>query len=765
MHVWYALLARELVMFAFLLLVGLGPVAFLPPRVDRASRLALAPAFGLSVSMCVLVTSVWRVPVHRTAWLLPLLAAASVTVAVWRAKHAAPDAAERTPWRIGASAVVQLVLVAVVVMGSLSLPLVRRDSVGPVGYGVADAGGYVLEQDGMEAESIYAAERQHPPWRDMTIEEWSAYAGSFQEIGFDPVSADVDVLLGLGATQTYSSFVIAVLLVGAFGAFAAVRIATRARSWPAPFAGALFGGSFFIQLFMDGSEGALTGLALVLPLLLAGYLALRDRRAVNLILFALLAAGLQTAYPLFVPPLVLGGAFVLAVVAVRHLRRGIGATELARGGGSVAGVLVLAAALSPVAFERNVRYWRAILNGTYMITKLGLPQYELPIGVLPGWLAQSRSFYYLPTLESLTAQQTLNSIFIPLVLIAAILYGLWRHRATAIVIPVAAAAGLLAYYTMEHDQCSYCVQRNLLVVEPLTAAGIGVALAALLAARGRTLRLLAGAIAIVTLVAVGDRALDTNRLEADAAYVFDRQTRQALAAVPRHAAGTLELEGFGQGPKAQMEEPLVYSAAREILGRPPSISAESDDNLGLQYLGGPRPAGVEFDPGYRYVLTRLAGINTARRTIARYGAIALQERVQSLDALVTSGVDVALARNEPMGLAWVQGVPVTVWVTGATLKERVWVQLDFQITTPGAVNVGQAADVPTKARRTGSHLVVCLEAPNEGPIRRVAVPLGFTPIPQPPAPGEYGIPDPPRGLRLAAVYALDRPCDMSAFES
>ncbi|MGO9322609.1 MAG: hypothetical protein ACLQBY_17660 [Solirubrobacteraceae bacterium] len=765
MHVWYALLARELVMFAFLLLVGVGPVAFLPPRVDRASRLALAPAFGLAVSMCVLVTSVWRLPVHRTAWLLPLLAAASVTVAVWRAKRAAPETAERAPWRIGASAVVQLLLVAVVVMGSLSLPLVRRDSVGPVGYGVADAGGYVLEQDGMEAESIYAAERQHPPWRDLTIEDWHAYASGFVQIGYDTVSADVDVLLGLGATQTYSSFVIALLLVGAFGAFAVVRVATRARSWPAPFAGALFGGSFFIQLFMDGSEGALTGLALVLPLLLVGYFALRDRRAANLILFALLAAGLHTAYPLFVPPLALGGAFVLGLLGLRSLRRGAGADQLARAAGSLTGVLVLAAALSPVAFERNVRYWHGILDGSYKISMFDLPQYELPIGVLPGWLAQSRSFYDLPSLESLTAQQTLNSIFVPLLLIAAILYGLWRYRAAAIAIPVAAAAGLLAYYTMAHDQCSYCVQRNLLVVEPLTAAGIGVALAALLAARGRTLRLMAGAIAIVTVVAVGDKALDTDRLVADAAYIFDRQTREALSAVPRPAAGTLELEGFGQGPKAQMEEPLVYSAARETLGRPPSISAESDDNHGLQYLGGPRPLGVEFDPGYRYVLTRLAGINTARRTIARYGAIALQERAQPLDALVTSGVDVALARNDPQGLAWVQGVPVTVWVTGATPNERVWVQLDFQITTPGPVDVGRAAGVPTKARRTGAHLVVCLQAPSEGTVRRVAVPLGFTAIPQPPEPEEYGIPDPPHGLRLAAVYPLDRPCDMSAFDS
>ena len=271
---------------------------------------------------------------------------------------------------------------------------------------------------------------------------------------------------------------------------------------------------------------------------------------------------------------------------------------------------------------------------------------------MPGWLAQTRDFYYLPHLDALTAQQTLNSIFIPLLLIGVIAFGIVRHRAAAIAIPVVAIAALLAYYTMVNNQCSYCVQRNLLIVEPLTVAGIGVGVAALLVANARVLRLLGAAVAVVALVAVGDKALDTSRRQADAAYVFDRQTRQALAAVPQSGSAAVELEGFGQGPKAQMEDPLVFSAAREVLGRPPSISAESDDNHGLQYLGGPRPAGPEFDPAYRYVVSRLGGIRTPRRTLARYGPIVVQERAQPLDALLTSGVDVALARNDPAGSAW-----------------------------------------------------------------------------------------------------------------
>jgi hypothetical protein len=758
MNVWYALLARELVMFSLLLLTGLGAVAFLPARVDRASRLALAPAFGLAIAMCVLVTAVWRVPVDKSAWLLPLLAAVSLGVAVWRARRAAPDAPERAPWRIGSSALLQLLLVAAIVLGSLNQPLVRRDSVGPVGYGVADAAGYVLQQDGMRKESIYAAEREHPPWRDLTIQDWFGAASSFQQVGFDPVAADVEELLGLGATQTYSPFVIALLLVCAFGAFAVIRVATRSRSWLAPLAGALVGGPFFIQLFMDGSEGAIAGLTLVLPLLLAAHFALRERRLADLVLLGVLAAGLQTAYPLFVPPLALAAAIVLAAAGARRLRRGVPrSAELTRAVSYLAGVVVLAAAATPVAFLRNVRYWRAILNGTFSF--VGLPQYELPIGVIPGWLAQTRDFYYLPSLGTLTAQQTLNSIFVPLALAAVLAYGIWRHRSIAIALPVVAVAALLAYYTMEHNQCSYCVQRNLLVIEPLTVAGIGVGLGALLAAHRVALRVLAAAVALVAAVAIGDKALDTGRREANAAYIFDRQTRQALAAIPSPGSARLQLEGFGQGPKAQMEDPLVYSAAYEALGHPPSIAGESDDNHGLQYLGGPRPEGVEFDPGYKYVLTRLAGIKTARRVIARYGPIALEERGQPLDALITSGVDVALARNEPRGFAWVQDVPVTVWVTGARPEQKVWVQLELEVTTSGPVSVGQAAGVRRTVSRAGSSLEVCLQMPGHGVLRRAAVPIGFTPIPQLPVPEEFGIPDPPEGVRLAAVYPLTHSCD------
>jgi hypothetical protein len=113
-------------------------------------------------------------------------------------------------------------------------------------------------------------------------------------------------------------------------------------------------------------------------------------------------------------------------------------------------------------------------------------------------------------------------------------------------------------------------------------------------------------------------------------------------------------------------------------------------------------------------------------------------------------------------VAWVQDVPVTVWVTGATPAERTWVQLDFEITTTGPVTVGQATGIVNTYRRVGSHLSVCLTVPGTGPLRRAAVPLGFSPIPQLPGREEYAIPGPPEGVQLASLRALDRPCDLQS---
>lgn len=758
MHVWRELLTRELFLFALLLAMGLGPVAFLPRRIDRATRLALAPAFGLAVGLCALTTALWRIPAGKSAWLILLVAAASVAVAAVMARRAPSDSPARAPWRIGWRSALQLALIVVVVLYAFDRPLHARHSVGPVAYAIADAAGYVAEEDGARKESIHAAATRPPPAGDLTLGYWHGVTASYQQIGFDSIAAETNTLLGLGASETYSSYIVVLILIAGLGVFAAVRVVVRSRSWAAALAGVLVAGPFWVQLFMDGSQGAIAGLALIVPLCVAGYLALRCRRVADFVLLALIAAGLSTAYPLFVPPIAAAAAIVLVALGARQLLRGgVSARAAGRAAGALFGVIVLGAALSPVAFERNVRYWKAILTGQQSF--VGLPSYDLPATALPGWLLQTRQLYVLPHLDALTSGQIAASILVPLAIIAVIVFGIraWPVALGAVVV-LAVAAGL-ADYTWVHNQCSYCVQRNLLVVGPLGAASLGIGVAALAASPRWPVRLLAPVLAVIVLVAVLNPLRNTDDAVTNGSYVFDPQTRAALAHVPRLPSGALSLEGFGEGPKPQMETATVYHAAREAAGGWPSIPAEANDGNSMEYLGGPRPQGPEFDPNYRYVLTRLAGAAAGRQTVYRSGPVALERRTSPLDTLLVSGVSVAFPQTDPQGHVWIEG-PIGVWVTGTRTGEPVWLDVEAQVTSQAGV--GRARGVT--AHRSGARLSVCVATQGPGVFRRVSVPFAVAPVPQPPPPGSgvWTVPAPPQGLLLLSLRATTSDCSGTA---
>ncbi len=157
----------------------------------------------------------------------------------------------------------------------------------------------------MRAESLHAAESQHGPFTDATIERWTAQAVTFQELGPDTVAANLGALLHLRTTSLFAPYVIVIILIGALGAYAAVRQVTATRSWWAIVAGLLFAGPMFHSLFIDGSVAATSGLALLAPTLVAGWRALAGGRWMDCVLFALMIAGVQTIYPLFVPHLAL----------------------------------------------------------------------------------------------------------------------------------------------------------------------------------------------------------------------------------------------------------------------------------------------------------------------------------------------------------------------------------------------------------------------------------------------------------------------------
>ena len=381
-------------MLAVIGALGSWPATFLPRRFDGVARVAMAPVLGLCAGTCVFTTLVWFVPASDTYWLVPLLCACSLAGAVYRVVGRDPSAngmrAARTeivevteatgcPGRrkrrlIG---LLQILIVCVAVAGPITYAFGVRQSVGPVGYRVGDAQGYVAEIDGLQHQSIRQAVRAagtEREWSNLALNFLAVYANSVQELDATPLSANVDQLVGLWGTDTQSPFLVAFLISGALGLYAAMRWATRRGSWVAVLAAALFGGAFFLQLFFDGSEGAITGLAAIIPLAVLLTEALRMPRLGTLVLLALCTSGLVALYPLFLPAVVLGAMATCVVLGVCRLR--VGGVSLRMVGLTVLRVGLLASLagdVQPLALVRAARYWDGVLHGALL--NRPLPKY------------------------------------------------------------------------------------------------------------------------------------------------------------------------------------------------------------------------------------------------------------------------------------------------------------------------------------------------------------------------------------------------------
>jgi hypothetical protein len=746
MHVWLDLISRELLFLALLAAIGSGPATFLSERFDGVARAAMAPVFGLCVGVCLTVTLVYFFPSSETWWVLIPLALASLGVAV-RRRGRAP----RWPGRRG---LIQIAVVVIVVLGTFSYPLALRHTVGPAGgWAIADTTGYVSEINGEARQGIQRAEQNRAPFADLSMAYWSGYAAGFQQLDVSALESNVNQMLGLGSTDSDSAFLIAVILTGALGVFAVVRCVSGVSTWGATLGGCLFGGPLFAELLMDGSQAALTGCALLAPVVALGWEALTYRSTATLVLFALLIAGLQTVYPLFLPPIVIGAAVTVAVLAIRSLqRRRPTQDEVLLVIGQLAVVCGLAALFTPVAFSRNVRYWTSLLNGSQVL--VGLPGYSLPFNILPGWVLQTREFYGLVDLRHATLGQLGMGALLPLVLVAVILMAIRRHREALIMLVVAAGASVLAYYTWAGRDCSYCVQRNLIPIGALAAPALGLGVAAIAALRWRSRVLLAAAAGALIVLAVGHEGVVERQRLANGSYLLNTENREALAALPRNS-GQVEIEGFGQGPAAPMAVPLVYNLVDEKTGGKMSIPTDRDDAAGLAYLGGAEPNGPSFRPDYRYVLTNLAGISTARRIVVRYGQVALEQRTQPLDVTINGGVSVAAVWEDPTGTAWLNpNRPLHFVVSGGSPGTRAWISVVLRTTVP--VRLVKQAGV-TAVIRPGITRI-CALASGEPPVRTVGYQVLFAARPAPIPKRPYTDPLPPRGARLTSMSVSSTSC-------
>jgi hypothetical protein len=753
-------IAREGALLVLLLALGAGPASLLSERFDAASRIALAPVLGFCVGTCAATTLLHFAPARDFAWALVPIGLVSVGVAVARTRSARRrGAAVRRP---GLRDVLQLALVCVAVAGPLTAVLAHRDTVGPAAFYYTDVNGYVAEQDGATRLSLddardawEHARRTGEDFSDRTVWNWSFIASFDQNIDAAPLAAGAAWLLGLGATETFSPFLVVWLLCGALAAFAAVRYATASRTWMAALAGALFGGPFFLELWFDSFQAAIIAIGLVMPLALAAAETLRGGRRTDLVVLALVLATVATVYPLFLPVLAVTGALLLGWMALAARRRGERLRALARPAATrIAALIALVVVLDPVGITRDVRYYQKVLRNEVPLPRV---HWDLPLDVIPGWLLQTRGFWYLPPLGVGGVKELALGGLVPAVMLVLIVIGVRRHPPALALVALAAVFGLVAEYSYaSQDACTYCAERVLLPLAPIAAVLVALGLRALLASPGRLMRVLGVAAAVLVVVVVGQRARIELTRFVQSSFFLDSANRAVLDRLPPDAAA-VHLEGYGQTFNAQAEQPLVYHLANERVPGRVSISFGSNLRNAIQYLnfGAERPAGPEFRPGYSHVLTRFAGIDSGRAVVARSGPIALERRTRPLDVVPYAGLAAPLARLDPSGTAWVQpDQPLRLHVVGREAGP-VWARLTFRASVPLAI----PRQAGVRARRSGDTTVVCVRAAGAPPVRDAGLRVSATTVPAPVPPGLFPPAVPSRGVALAAMEGVAGRCE------
>jgi hypothetical protein len=740
MNVGTDLVAAEAALLAILLLLGSGPAALLPARFDAAPRIALAPILGFCLGTCVTTTLLEFFAAAETYLVLVGLGLASGAVAVTSAVRSRPVG------RPSLRDVAQLLVVCVVVTGPLSAVLHARHTLGPAAYYFTDVDSYVATQQGAQTTSLRDAreawnesQRDGTRFADLTQYNYAFLADFGANLDAAPLHASVNELLGLSPIDTFSPFLIVLLLAGGLGAFAVVRHVAGVPTWTAVLAGAVFTGPLFLELWFDTHQAAIIALGLLLPTVLLGSEALHDPRPRNLALAALMLATFVTVYPLFVPPLAVVGGAAMVVAAIALRRRGAPGRELLRSLALPAvAVTVLAAAFNPVAVARTVGYYASVLGSDFPFPRVG---YTLPPDVLPGWLLQTREFWFLTPFGPSGAKEILLGVLIPLVFMLFAGVAVVRQRFALALLGLGCVFALMAYVAYRSaDSCTYCGQRYLLALAPILAALIALGLSQLARRGSRLWAVVAVAGALLVVAAVGQRTrVELDRF-ADVSFFFDTANRSALEELPRDRR-PVHVEGYFASAAAQAEQPLVYHLVTDRARGRASISLGTNVFNAVAYLtfGNVLRPGPEFRSDYRYLLTRFSGVSTDRRLIARRGAVSVMERTRPLDVTPYAGLAIEMARLNGSGVPWVlPGTPLQLHVVGEE-DGPVWARLTFA-TSERIVVLKQPG---VRARAAARALTVCVRAKGAAPLRDVTVTV--------PAPA-------PGAVRLTGMRAVSGRC-------
>jgi hypothetical protein len=769
------LLIKELAMLALLTVVGSGFARALRGRLDAGSQLALAPAFGFAAAISLLTTVNFFVPLRNALWfaLLPV-ALASLGFALWRGGMP-------SGWRRHLRAVAQLTVVLVGVLAILNAPLVRRDSTGPIAWGVFDAPGYVdciagfaghtnneplLGKPTGWRSSHFDREAWKPLWNLGTRYCWGL---KFQHNGGETFPAAIAHPLGWPPWQLLSPYMALFVVLTALGAFALFREATRSRSWLAIAPGLAMAGAPLFQLYIDGSAGLLAGIALMPALLAVGLLALRRTSWRTTLLGAVLLAGLLTAYPeMGVIVAASLGLALLARLASSLLSGDRLRAPLRSGLPHLVALGTLTAALTPRATLWAFANLR--VSGTLANTVI---DYQMQLPHLPGWLLQTREFYTFALSSPHGFTYVVVGLLLPLALIAVALYGcVQRRRDTWLLLLFIGVGAAQALYAATQLDCSYCVGRTLVTAVPAIAVLVTIGVFELTRSVIRWRLILGVTLGTTAAIAAGASLFSIEQRADRGAYMPPASLAKMSEGASRIVHGPLELEGFGQTPLwAWGESRTTYQAMAEATGQRISVDSAYNDYGGLSYYGRRRIGDPSYTPGYEYVLSRLSSLDTGRQVLDRVGTLVLQRRTMPFDATVARGVGVDTYLRDPSAVAWVQrpgeelGLrqgPLTFWVS-ALSPARAY----LRVTLLGPPDL-RPNRVPGAVRTTltDGRTQICMPVPGHGKLRIAALPL----LPPPggltyPSGDAFSaaLPDEnapyvAQGVRLDRVRVTARPC-------
>ncbi len=772
------LIIKELIFLGVLTLLGLGLAAQLRRwRVPAMARLALAPSFGFAAAMCLLVTANFFVPLRWALWWLLVPAIVGSCLWAWRTERR--DGGLRLDrgraWRDGGVLALVLIVPLLVVNG----PQDARYSPGPVAFGIFDSQMYVNYIQGFQNHT------NNEPFREVLFpypsheyddvawgEPWNltlraGWGFKWQHSGASTVPAALGATFGWPPWLMQAPWSLTLLLVAALGTAGLVRAMVPAR-WPALLAGLAAAGPTLFQLWGDGSQGLLSGVALVPAFLVTAWLVVREQSKLAAVLCGIMLAGFHTSYPEIFPQAVGTLALLASIPIVGHLwrRRRLARKEVLR----VAGLGALTGATTLLASPRSgiwlIEYVRRqIVDPEAFISITPSNLYEMHGGKLAGWLTQTVEFYDIAFADPTGLRFALVGVVLPLALLLGAAVAFRRIPFSRALLAFAFVACLQAYLSATRLDCSYCVQRTLLTLAPAVAAAVWVGVYAVRSLGGHWrdvgtgLGVLAALATAATMLTVKDR-ITTGAVMAskDMLPVLDKA--QGLD-------GTLQIEGFESIPyESWTEQSFWYQALTQTTDQRLSTVAAYNDYEGFLYTRTRPEVDPAYTPDYEYVLSRYGSLDLGRVVLYRHGPVVLARRTRPFDVTGARGVAMDPARRDPSGTAWVQkpgntastfqkAGPLTFWIAAQSTEPA---YLTMILAGPPELRLNGSS--PLQRRMKDKRLWACIPVSGTG-AQRIAT-ASVTPEPPEMGPSTGGEFDPvpavARQTRLDYVRASVTPC-------